>query len=439
MWPRTSEELKKARRAGTLNTLSGQDSSKATLSCKHKVTKRSICATPCDGVPNMCEDDIDEKCEGPRMEIIMGLIFFASLAFITFMLVCSHIFSVNCLDLPVKGVKTSSEMSPIIENLIIHKTSWKIKEAVILVQEHYSGDVKLHSKQLVRDEYFMEAIGTNEMSAFFYDCATNAVTIRVFLVMTKYLHWLFKIMRTVCAQKIIIITQHVIYLMVRYFDLAKDLLLLYIIWIRLGNYEDGSFPAMTFWILSFSIVSSEIMSCIIIVVKCDFSGQKITSRLVFTLITPLIPALFIYTRLQQSLLALREIVLMKQDHMVISSINPPSHEYEINLNLELNMKKIRQLNFLSANMQCSENIFENIPQLTLVLLITLLSHTTTRTVENIDRLFVNENHYLGYILILLTILSLVIGQLNYLKAFKNGCQMGIITLIPYFSVGVVSR
>ena len=437
MWPKTWEALKKARRAGTLNALSGQDSSKATLSCKHKVTKLSICATPCDGIPNMCEDDIDEKCEGPKISIILVLIFIASLAFIAFMSVCNQISSVNFIDISVKEVGNSKEMPRILGNLVTHKTLWKIKDAVISAKEHYACAAKLHSKQLVRDEYFMAAMGSNETSAFFYDCATNAITIRVLLAMAKYLPWLFEILRTECAQKISIITEHVIYLMVRYVDLTKDLLLLYIIWIRLGNYDASSFASMTFWILSFSILSSEIMSFIIMLVKCNFTGQKIKSKIIFTIITPLIPALFIYERLQQSLLAMRE--MMRHDHMETSSINLTPHEYEINKNLVQHIRKIRQLNLLSASVQCTENIFENVPQLTLVLLITLLSWTTSRTVENIDRLFVDENKYLGYILTLLTIMSLVRGQLSYMTAYKNGCQMGIIILLPCLLVGVLTR
>ena len=53
---RTLESLMKLREKS--NTL-------ATFSCTHKVTGRPICAVPCDGILELCEDDADEKCEGP--------------------------------------------------------------------------------------------------------------------------------------------------------------------------------------------------------------------------------------------------------------------------------------------------------------------------------------------------------------------------------------
>ena len=52
-------------------------SASATYSCKHNITKLPICATPCNGIPEMCQYDVDEQCQGLGLELILLL----SLAF----------------------------------------------------------------------------------------------------------------------------------------------------------------------------------------------------------------------------------------------------------------------------------------------------------------------------------------------------------------------
>ena len=63
-------------------------SSLSTFSCLHKVTKRPICVVPCNGINEMCENDIDEQCEGPGLHIVIlstsaFVIIFVLSAFIT--------------------------------------------------------------------------------------------------------------------------------------------------------------------------------------------------------------------------------------------------------------------------------------------------------------------------------------------------------------------
>ena len=50
-----------------------------------------------------------------------------------------------------------------------------------------------------------------------------------------------------------------------------------------------------------------------------------------------------------------------------------------------------QLLRLSARMQCTENVLENLTQLIILIMVMLLSHTGTRAVENIEAAFVEEN------------------------------------------------
>ena len=430
---RTWEELKHAGRTGT--GLNWTTHAQATLFCKHNATKRPICAIPCDGIPQLCEDDIDEQCEGLGLEIVLGMTLIAALMFIGFMFGLERFFNLNSPELSVEDEEISTSMPDILEKLVVHKTMWEVEESVNAAIEHYNVNIHTHSKRRVRDHLFLESMGTNELTAFFYDCANQAVMIQIYSCLTKRMSWLFKIMKKEVNLKLVVITGHVTFLVVRYSDFAKDMFLLYIIWVRLGNYEFSSFPMIIFCILALSILSCELANFIIFLVNQDFKRLKATTKILLAFVFPLIPAIFLFKCLKQKLSQLDEIELMKKE----MGLKRNSSSHEISKKLEKELKTMRDLNFVSANMQCIENVLENIPQLTIVVLITLLSHTSTRTVENIDGLFVKGNQHLGYMFILLTILSLIRGQLSYFKAYKNGCQMGIMVLFPYFSIGVVSR
>ena len=85
--PRNYETFKQLLERGNNYYAKAGSSKLATFSCKHKVTKRPICATPCNGIPEMCEDDKDEECQGADMEIILSSsmlfsIFFLALTFL---------------------------------------------------------------------------------------------------------------------------------------------------------------------------------------------------------------------------------------------------------------------------------------------------------------------------------------------------------------------
>ena len=74
-------------------------------------------------------------------------------------------------------------------------------------------------------------------------------------------------------------------------------------------------------------------------------------------------------------------------------------------------------------------------------MVILLNHSKTRAVENIDNIFVDDNKMLGYFLALISLFSMIRGQLTYFKANKNGCVglIGTLFVIPYLVLGIGSR
>lgn len=90
-------------------------------------------------------------------------------------------------------------------------------------------------------------------------------------------------------------------------------------------------------------------------------------------------------------------------------------------------------------MQCIENVVENLPQLTILFLITLLNQTSSPIVANLQNIFMDDRAYIGWGLALISVGSMIRGQVNQLVASKNGCQTGALLLIIYFLLGLMSR
>ena len=82
--PRTFEAWKQLmKKLGISLKAWSQNNPSSTFSCKHKVTKMPICATPCNGIKEMCEDDADEQCQGTGLIIVLSVTFMLSILFIS--------------------------------------------------------------------------------------------------------------------------------------------------------------------------------------------------------------------------------------------------------------------------------------------------------------------------------------------------------------------
>ena len=55
----------------------------ATLSCRHRYTKRPICAVPCDGIDDLCENFEDERCNDSSWKFTLASLFFLMFSAIT--------------------------------------------------------------------------------------------------------------------------------------------------------------------------------------------------------------------------------------------------------------------------------------------------------------------------------------------------------------------
>ena len=277
------------------------------------------------------------------------------------------------------------------------------------------------------DENFMAVLGTNQLSAFFYDCVDQSIMIRIGIFLQSQMPRLLQTITGLYFRNAWEVIQCIVSMSIRYSDLPKDILFLYIIWLRLENYGPRSFPIAIFWILLSSIIATETLHCFTIMTRSSTLAH-IGRKTLTLFLTPLMPALYLYKYLKFKLTVQK---LRRRN------INNQHVDNKIE-NCEL---KCLELQLLNAEMQCTENVLENFIQFTILIIMISLSKTATRTVENIEAIFVGKNELLGYILAAFSFVSIVRGQLAFLKASKNGCLglKGTLLVVPYFALGTCSR
>ena len=409
-----------------------------TYKCKHKVTGRPICAIPCDGIPEMCEDDIDEQCEGPGITLVLLFTFILAVLFFAISVTSEHL--TEARERATENIEMEEYnmdawyLSNLWINLHLYKHSIDYKKARIFARKYYDNFAVLNNRLCPKDEYFMKYLGTNKLSEFFYDCIDGAISVRIICFFDETAQtfsqqikkYRFDILWKSCLC--------VISLALKYSDLPKDCLLLYIIWIQLVTTDSGMFSISVFWTLSSSILASELMHLFTILVNLkDVKGRCIIRRRFILILTfPIMPAIYIFKLFREKLL-------------LSSLLNELSKSDKNKRKAHFKMKqleyKICNLHLISTKLHCNENVVENLVQLVISVIFVFLSYSNSKTVENIDYLFMNKNIYITFTLASLSLMSIIRGHVNILKANKNGCLgiKGIIITIPYFLVSTTAR
>ena len=408
-----------------------------TYKCKHRVTGRPICAIPCDGITEMCEDDVDEQCEGPGLMLVLVLTFLVATLYFVIAFAYGHLRKTNEILADFTEVEEFNMeewyKTNLLINLSVCKNSFYYKKATALARKYYENAAIFMNIECPKDEYFMKFMGTHEISEYFYDCVDGAISVRIALFLWETMPSLFRLWRQLRIDTCYKTCECILSLTLKYSDLPKDGLLLYIIWIQLVATDTGMFSLCIFWTLASAIVASELMHINTILLTLKKSRNGKTSRiLLMILVSPLMPAMYLIKQFK--------IQLLKKSLLDQLSMGCMDKK-QAHLKIGVLYSKINNLNLISAKLHCNENMVENLFQLIIVVIFMLLSYTNSKTVENIDYLFMNRNQYITFILAFMSLMSIIRGQLNFLKANKHGClgMIGTIITLPYFLVSTTSR
>ena len=195
------------------------------------------------------------------------------------------------------------------------------------------------------------------------------------------------------------------------------------------------FSISIFLSLAAAIVATELINLLNIVLEHNQLKGSYIKRIITVISSPLIPATYLFRLLKLKLL--KKTVLDKFASN-IQSLNENKRVYE---KLKCLDAQICSTKLMCAELNCNENVLENLTQLTISSLIIVLSHTNTNAVETVEGLFMQKNNTLTYIFASMSFCSILRGQLNFLQANKKGCvgTTGKLVLIPYFIIGTSSR
>ena len=413
----------------------------ATYSCKHKETKNPICAIPCNGQFELCEDDSDEDCQGPGLivglltSLIFSILFLSSTYAISRGKISNKVINPQQCDLELEVWNTAEENPETVINVLLKlsylRSILDIKNATSLADSCYKATYPEDVENCETDAYYLKVFGTNNFSSFFYDCVKRSLVIKVLLQLHYLVPKLHIISRRYYIAEIVLFLEGTISLSLRYSDLTKDILFLHIIWLQLGQYSEGSFPIAIFWTLFVSVVCTEVGN-VIFVMSEDFYTNCLWKKVFTLFFAPFLPAYHIYKILHYELLKLH----------CIYSYGSPRGDQQLGVRskqIKNVDEKLCRLKLSLSRSQCFHNVLKNIPQLTILLFIILLGNTNSRMVETLENLFVDDSIYLPYALAILSLGSVVRGQINFCKATKNGCLSGICIVTAYFLVGIVSR
>ena len=197
----------------------------------------------------------------------------------------------------------------------------------------------------------------------------------------------------------------------------------------------GCFLSVYFGLsLHLTILVSELLHLYTISIYQDKGSAWGWARwLAVFVISPFMPAYFIF----------RHLILTLRGRKLHNKFGMKSHNLQLKAYEEIRIidDEIGHLQLVMGKIHCNENVLENLTQLTILVLIILTSLSNSSSVENIDPVLMKQDNILTYVLASMTFISMLRGQLNFLKANKNGCLnlKGTMILIPFYTIGTVSR
>lgn len=305
-------------------------------------------------------------------------------------------------------------------------------------KNYYNTKIPHHQQPLSKDKIFMETMGTNEMTSFFYDCIDEGLEIKIIKWMKGRVPSLLRLLKMMQLKIIISLSSCVIILALRYSDLAKDIFLLHLLFLQLGNYAPGSFPMTIFWIFVCSIGITECANFFIVIRDEVFTTLHPAKKVALFLLSPFVPAYILYLKLCYELRCDSFTSVLVEEDKRGGNIEAL---VDIGQKADVAQQKVYDLILLSSKLQSAENVLENLPYFIVLAIIISSVTSSSSTVDDIGRIFVEETSALVYIFAVISFASMVKGQIQYLKACKNGC-LGIkstLMLVPYFIIGTASR
>ncbi len=426
---------------------------RATFLCKHRYTGKLICAVPCDGEDDLCEDFEDENCKSSPFltTILISFILLTGTIIVTEPIVRKQFRSIHidkdfplsggdegtnefvelCLANVIFGKKQNQEIQKIVKENHCLDEYFKITNNLFLngnyeIQKQiattfYMTELKCHNGN-IRDtaKCIRKNVGTNRRSEMlfrltrpsFYQSQlyTNLKDIAVFQMVNNSLK----------AQIGFIFIKHIVHAVVKiilyYIDMVKDIIFIVIpanvFLTSIATFN--SFGAQVFCLMWISILLPWMVNLSFLIAKNPFKRFKSKAlRVGFSICSPFAPGMSILIVARYSI---------QQEVMVLKYLH---HSTSMDMNTlckthEFFEQEIMKWSKIVAVLKLNEVTFENIIQSTLLILVFLLKQTKTATVVGLHELFVGGDFVYIVFSALWSILSMMFAHTKNNALIKNG-------------------
>jgi len=382
---------------------------RATFLCKHRYTGKLICAVPCDGEDDFCEDFKDENCQ--VSPFVTTIILAAVLLIVTMIL-----------------------SEPIFRN---HSKSINLDKD-FLFRNHDSSYIKLSEHNVKNLHLFKKkySVFTNLQANFLINLIRPGIFERF-----KYSRLHYRLQSNLKVNICFIYFKNtfraIIEMTLYYTDTIKDLIFIVIpanvLLSTLSTFD--SFGAQIFYLMWISIIFPWVVNFFFLLTKNPFQSFKSrTVRITFAILSPFAPGISIFMRTRYRMH--QEILILKYMHK-----SSPRDMYcfsQIHEHLE---KEICCWSKTISLLKLNEVTFENLIQSTILIVVILLKFTKTATVLGLHELFAGGDLIYIAFSAIWSIISMMFAPTNNTVTSKNGFlpPTGKLTLILFNILSIISR
>jgi hypothetical protein len=446
-----------------------------TFPCLHRYTKRPICANPCDGFDDLCENYEDEQCGGVPLYVVLafawtGTIILTLAAKLTNKYF-SHILKQKCtantentnqslatvcmahVNRKVsfddyKNLKQNEGFGNSLSNLLFYfKKTRELTGSIEMSNHYYRMEMLFNDNNSAEtDMFFFETLGTGTAANQFYDYVDFSFGVKMELFLFSNVHSrLLALMENTVLCKTIGFFMFCKTVVLYYADLIKDSYLIFQIWIIMFGSNsnalldsDMDFPVVVFWVTLASIVTSELCNLLALFLRDIFQPLGRAQKCTICLVLPLMPGIIHYHELEQKFKLANSIEVLRQNHGNISNTELVKLSEK---KLSEARKTLHLMEVLRTEFRAIGNIVEHFVQLITLLLIIFLDKSVTKKVTSLDKIVLGENRDFLVFSTLMSCFSLLRGQLSYISAKKDNFLplKGYLILVFYILVSLSVR
>ena len=441
----------------------------ATFSCKHKYTRKPICAIPCDGKDDQCLDDIDEHCTSATITstmtfgIVLVIVSVFAVELYNFYMritkcykteafekkVASSIGLLNklkgCLECPTKYKKTfgsfkkwhGKEQYPQDCNTLAYALMVMEKgKAQDIAQLFFKLENKYHHGNKASIHICMRRnFGTNSTTKHLFELIkpsteeSNSFTKLIWNTILKFLKSPF-------VEYMGFLLLVPVKIFAYYTDMYKDIYMLveYSKFVPIENMKFSSFAFQVFIILSISVTLPMILNWFTLI---NARVQSRIAKVEMLVVSPLVPAFAVYFISKLNFVSYR-IKKTCQNNKKPESTNTTKSINKICQNDYL----VQQGTNLLSDLRSNENATEHLIQSLVLIILIAVKFTQSRTVSGFQELLAGGNTlFLLGLSATFSIFSIITGkvQQNLAKKQHSVPFTGIMIQISYSILAMACR